>query len=53
MSTMEKYHSSVYRSYDIIRAEVAYFDKGKTFQMAIKSVNDSVGPHGRIPTFLV
>lgn len=53
MSTVERYHAPVGKAYRIIRPEAPSLDKVAALKTAVKAVNDSVGPHGLIPTFLV
>jgi hypothetical protein len=43
----------VRRAYSIITAEIHNIDKDIILQIAFKTINDSVGPNGIIPTFLV
>jgi hypothetical protein len=52
---VERYHAPLRRSYEIIRDELKdeHIDKEMILQMAVKAVNDSVGPNGLVPTLLV
>ncbi|EED12737.1 transposase, putative [Talaromyces stipitatus ATCC 10500] len=51
---VERYHAPLRRAYNIISAELgASVDKDVILQMAIKAVNDTVGPDGIVPTVLV
>ena len=53
MKIVERYHSPLRRSFNIIRQEAPDLDKHAALQMAVKAVNDSVGPNGLVPTLLV
>ena len=53
MTIVERYHSPLRRSFNIIHQEAPDLDKHAAFQMAFKAVNDSVGPNGLVPTLLV
>jgi DeoR/GlpR family transcriptional regulator of sugar metabolism len=51
---IEKYHGSVRRAYEIIMKELGIaISSFNAFQIAIKSVNDTAGPDGLVPTLLV
>lgn len=52
---VERYHGPLKRAYEIIKHELkeASIDKNMMLQMAIKSVNDTAGPNGIVPTLLV
>jgi hypothetical protein len=51
---IERYHGPVKRAYEIITSEFGNIISLKhALQMAIKAVNDTAGPSGLIPTFLV
>lgn len=50
MSIVEPYDKPLRRAYSIIRQEAPDTDKNMTLQMAVKSINDSVGPDGLGPT---
>ncbi|POS82147.1 hypothetical protein EPUL_006114 [Erysiphe pulchra] len=52
---VERYHSPLRRAYKIILDELNGHKVPKEIilQMAVKAMNDSVGPHGLIPTLLV
>lgn len=53
MTVVERYHAPIRRAYKIIRKEAPNLEKESALQTAVKSVNDSVGPNGLIPTLLV
>ena len=53
MSFVERYHEPLRRAYRIIRQEISDIDDETALMSAVKSVNDSVGPDGLIPTLLV
>lgn len=53
MSIVERYHGPLRRGFQIIRREAPDTDKDAALQMAVKAVNDPVGPNGLIPTLLV
>lgn len=53
MSIVERYHSPLRRAVTIIRQEAPNIDEDSLLQMAVKCVNDSVGPEGIVPTLLV
>ncbi|KAI0991600.1 hypothetical protein K3495_g16587, partial [Podosphaera aphanis] len=52
---VERYHIPLRRAYEIICAELKGqgVPKEVKLQMALKALNDSVGPHGLVPTLLV
>ncbi|EED20782.1 conserved hypothetical protein [Talaromyces stipitatus ATCC 10500] len=51
---VERYHTPLRRAYNIILSELgASVDKEIILQMAVKTVNDTVGPDGLVPTVLV
>lgn len=51
---VERYHAPLRRAYDIIFQELgASVKKEIILQMAVKAVNDTVGPDGIVPTVLV
>jgi hypothetical protein len=51
---IEKYHDPVRRAYEIIMKKFgAAISSSNAFQMAIKSVNDTAGPNGLVPTLLI
>jgi hypothetical protein len=51
---IERYHAPLRRAYNIISAELGVsVDKDVILQMAVKAVNDTVGPDGIVPTVLV
>lgn len=52
---VERYHTVLRRAYTIIKQEMAGMkvDKAVMLQMAVKSINDTAGPDGIVPTLLV
>lgn len=52
---VERYHVPLRRAYDIICIELKGQEVSaeEKLQMALKALNDSIGPHGLIPTLLV
>ena len=50
---VERYHGPLRRAYQIITAEIPDIAKDIALQMALKALNDSVGPNGLVPTLLV
>lgn len=52
-SLVERYHTPVRRALNIIKSETAELSDEEAMQMAVKSVNDSIGHDGLIPTLLV
>lgn len=53
MTYVERYHAPLRRAYKIIEKEAPGMDREAVLQCAVKSVNDSVGPDGLVPTLLV
>jgi hypothetical protein len=53
MGKVERYHLPLRRAFDIITKEIPSLDKITRLQMAVKAVNDTVGPDGLVPTLLV
>lgn len=53
MSTHERHHTLVCSAYNVICSESLSSDREVALQMAVKAVNDSVGPHGLIHSLLV
>lgn len=53
MSTVERHHSRVCRSFNVIRSEASSRDDEATLQVAIEALNDSIGPNGLVSTLLV
>lgn len=53
MTYVERYHDPLRRAYKIIKAELPSSDPEEALQYAVKSLNDSVGPDGLVPTLLV
>ena len=52
MGRVERYHGPLRRAYQIISEEVKA-PKPLRLQMAMKAINDTAGPDGLVPTFLV
>eukprot|EP00171_Calliarthron_tuberculosum_P013661 IDg13661t1 len=52
-SVAERYHVPVKKAYHRIMFEAPRLDKVAALQIAVKAVNDSVGPDGLLPTLLV
>ena len=50
---VERYHAPLRRAFKIISDELKGNNKMLLLQMAVKSVNDTAGPDGLIPTLLV
>lgn len=50
---VERYHAPLRRAYNIIRAEDPSTAPEIALQMAVKSLNDTAGPNGLVPTLLV
>lgn len=51
---LERYHAPLRRAYEIITAELRDSVSSEArLQMALKAVNDTVGPDGLVPTLLV
>ncbi|EED20885.1 hypothetical protein TSTA_081180 [Talaromyces stipitatus ATCC 10500] len=53
ISTVERYHAVLYRSYKIISEEVPELALEMALQMAVKAVNDTAGPDSYVPTLLI
>jgi hypothetical protein len=54
INKIERYHGLIKRAYEIITFELNNIISPKhALQMAIKAVNDTAGPNGLVPTFLV
>lgn len=53
MSYVERYHTQIRHAYKIVTTEAPDLDAGVEQQIALKSVNDSIGPDGLVPTLLV
>lgn len=58
MGLVERYHAPLRRAYSIISAELkedgnSAVQKSIILQVAVKSVNDTAGPNGLVPTLLV
>ena len=53
MSFVERYHTPLKRAFEIIRIELPDLSDEEILQYAVKSLNDSVGPEGLVPTLLV
>ena len=50
---VERYHTPLRRAFDIITEELPNTAKQHVLQMAVKTVNDTVGPDGLVLTLLV
>jgi hypothetical protein len=50
---VERYHIPLRRAYEIISHEIPSMSKEHKLQAAVKSVNDTMGPDGLVPTLLV
>jgi hypothetical protein len=50
---LERYHGPLRRAYEIMDQELKRTRKEVLLQMALKAINDSVGPNGLVPTLLV
>ncbi|EGY23394.1 uncharacterized protein VDAG_04832 [Verticillium dahliae VdLs.17] len=50
---VERYHAPLRRAYDIIRSEDPSTSPELALKMAVKSINDTAGPNGLVPTLLV
>ncbi|KAI0993907.1 hypothetical protein K3495_g14277 [Podosphaera aphanis] len=50
---VERYHGPLRRAYNIISEELKSAAKPLKLQMAVKALNDTVGPNGLTPTLLV
>lgn len=50
---VERYHAVLRRAYEIIREESPLTTPDSALQSAVKSINDTAGPNGIIPTLLV
>ncbi|KJZ72869.1 hypothetical protein HIM_07813 [Hirsutella minnesotensis 3608] len=50
---VERYHAPIRRAYEILKAELKTASAESLLQMAFKSVNDTAGPDGLVPTLLV
>lgn len=53
MTVVERYHQPIRRAYQTIKSESPDTDDAAALQMAVKAINDSVGPDGLVPTLLV
>ena len=53
LSVVERYHDPLRKAYRIIKKEVPNIDDECALQYAVKSLNDSTGPDGLVPTLLV
>lgn len=53
MTVVERYHAPLRKAFHIIRKEAPDMEKEEVLQMAVKAINDSVGPEGLVPTLLV
>jgi len=50
---VKRYHSPLWRVYQIITVEIPNINKDTALQMAFKAINNSIGPNGLVPTLLV
>jgi hypothetical protein len=50
---VERYHSLIWRAYQIIVSEIPELNKDMALQMAFKAINDSAGPDGLVLMLLV
>jgi len=50
---IERYYTPLRRAYKIIFLELEGISKELILQMAVKTINNSAGPDGLIPTLLV
>jgi hypothetical protein len=50
---VERYHIPLRRAFVIISREIPSLGRNERLQMAVKTVNDTAGPHGLVPTLLV
>ena len=50
---VERYYIVLRRAYQIVSEELPDLDKEMALQMAVKAVNDIIGPNGLIPILLV
>lgn len=53
MSSIERHHQPLRHAFNIIVKEAPDLDIDNALQMAIKMINESVGPDGLVPTLLV
>jgi hypothetical protein len=53
ISITKRYHGPLRRAYQILEKELKGTHKDMLLQMALKALNDSVGPDGLVPTLLV
>lgn len=53
MSIVERYQEPIRSAFRIINIEIPSIDQECALQYAVKSVNDSFGPEGLLPTLLV
>lgn len=53
MTIVERYLQPIRRAFSVIRKESAGLDEEFALQMVVKSINDSVGPNGLVPTLLI
>ncbi len=53
MSFAERYHQPPRRAYSIMKQEGPSLDRETLLQGAVKSINDTAGPDGIVPTLLV
>ena len=53
ISKVKRYHWLLRRAYEIVMEEHLKLSNANQLQMAVKAINDTVGPNGLIPTLLV
>lgn len=53
MTIVERNHTTIHKAHNIIQREDISVSKVETLQMAVKAVNNFVGPNGLLPTLLV
>lgn len=52
MPIVKRYHKALRHAYKIIMKKFPESEKSVALQMALKSINDSVGPDGFVPTLI-
>jgi hypothetical protein len=50
---VERYHQMLRKAYTILKEEISSTPTEVILQMAVKTVNDTAGPNGLVPTLLV
>lgn len=53
MSYVERYHTPIRHAHKIVTTEATDLDTDAGLQIAVKSVNDPIGPDGLVSTLLV